>query len=658
MPSILLTGVIGPHGNIHFDLAGDRLTRDQDIFTTTSHFHYVVLHFLAQNLASPCVVLEHPTLEDFEEELRKGYDFVGINFTLVNILKTIQMCEAVKRVAAQTKIVLGGYGTSCFATIFKGNQEIQKLADYVCHGEGVSFLRKLLGEPLDAPISQPLGPRGASGLPWLDPFPPGAGGFVISGLGCPNLCEFCCTSHFYGGEYIEIAKAESLFEGMKRLWRLRPESHDTVGIFDENLYKDQEKVARLGKLIREDEEFGPGKISYFSFGTIEDLSRYDVVEDLVLNGVGTIWIGVESLFSTLPKRQGRDVKEVFDELHAHGISTIGSWIGGWDFHDKTNIEEDLEYFISLEPTQSQLFPLYPPPGTSLYERLVSEDRLPEISLAKSYFGRTSGAEFGFPDWKKNFTEEEISAIVESGHRRLYEHAGPSVMRSLRVQLNGYEFCRSSSNRVLREQRSELHRARCIEAYPLIDTCEFFAPNPKVREKIREIRRDYHRLLGEPTVRQQVMARYGFVKGCLYKMTTVVGRPPPAEPPLRRYEYDRKPRGPLEKPYVTFYPYPDPRYEHEKRVHENEMRLLDHVVELLERGELQDGAEPEIRRILQVFENLDAIGHAAKLVDDLGDSADLSKGWLRSEVLKGMGVTRARVDPEDLEPRTLQQIRSG
>jgi hypothetical protein len=653
MPNILLTGVIGPHGNIHFDLAGDRLTRDQDIFTTSSHFHYVVLHFLAQNLASPCVVMEHPSLEDFEEELRKGYDFVGINFTLVNIPKTMQMCDAVRRVAPQTKIVLGGYGTSCFTTIFKGNQEIQKLADYICHGEGVSFLRELLGEPVDAPIHQPVGPRGASGMPWLDPSPPGSGGFVISGLGCPNMCEFCCTSHFYGGEYIEIAKAESLFEGMKRIWRFQPESRDTVGIFDENLYKDKEKVTRLGQLIRDDQEFGPGKISYFSFGTIEDLSRYDVVEDLVLNGVGTIWIGVESLFSTLPKRQGRDVKEVFDELHAHGITTIGSWIGGWDFHDKKNIEEDLEYFISLEPTQSQLFPLYPPPGTSLYERLVSEGRLPEISLAKTYFGRTSGAEFGFPDWKENFTEGEISAIVESGHRRLYEHAGPSAMRSLRVQLNGYEFCKNSSHPVLRERRSELHKARCIEAYPLIETCEFFAPNEKVREKIGEIRRDYHRLLGEPTVRQQVMASYSFLKSCLYKMATVVGRQPAGEPPLRRYEYDRKPRGPLERSYATVYPHPDERYQHQRRVYENEMRLLDRIVELLEQGKPLDGAEPEVRRIQQVFENLPAIGNAARLVDDLGDSLGLSKGWLRSEVLKGMEATGAKAGEESLEAQTLQ-----
>jgi hypothetical protein len=175
----------------------------------------------------------------------------------------------------------------------------------------------------------------------------------------------------------------------------------------------------------------------------------------------------------------------------------------------------------------------------------------------------------------------------------------------------------------------------------------------VRAKIGEIRRDYHRLLGEPTVRQQVMSSYAFLKGCLFKMETVVGRPPPGEPPLRRYEYDRKRRGPLDRPYTTVYPHCDERYEHEKRVYENEMRLLNRVVELLEQGKPLDGGEQEVRRISQVFENLEAIGHAARLVDDLGDSVGLSKGWLRSEVLKGLEADGARASEESVEVRTLQ-----
>lgn len=635
MPKLLLTGVVGPHGNIHFDLAGDRLTRDQDIFTVSSHFHYVALHFLAQNLEAPCVVLEHPTLEDLEAELRNGYDYVGINFTLANIPRMIQMCDAVRRVAPATKIVLGGYGTSCFHTIFRGNKEIRKLADHVCYGEGVTFLRKLLGERLDRPIRQPCGPRGASGLPWLEPYPKGAGGHVVSGLGCPNMCEFCSTAAYYGGEYIEMASADGLFEGMKRLHQLDPESRHTIGIFDENLYKDKAKVARLGERIRGDREVGLGAVSFFSFGTIEDLSGYDVADDLVRNGAGSIWIGVESLYSDLRKRRGRDVKEVFDDLHAHGITTTGSWIGGWDFHDKENIQEDLEYFISLKPTQSQLFPLFPPPGTHLYERLIAEGRLPDLGRAKTYFGRTSGGTFGFPDWKKNFTEEEISEIVESGHRRLYEHAGPTVMRMLRVHLNGYDFCRSSSDPFLSEQRAELHRIQCASSYHLIDVCERFAPNEKVRADIQQIRRDWHRLLGEPTVRQQVMSRYALLKGALYKMSTVVGRPAPPEPPFRRYEYDRLPRAAGEKPYAVEYPKRDEVYEHHRRVYENEMRLVDRVVEHLEGGGSLEAAQEPLRRITEALRQVDAVGDLAALIDGLGDDVGLAKSWLRSEVMKSL-----------------------
>ena len=136
MPKVLLTGIIGPFDNIQFDIAGDRLSRDQDIFTLKSHFHYQALHFLAENLAAECVVLEHPDPEDLREELKKGYDFVGVNFTLVNIGTMMDMCELIRETAPETKIVLGGYGTSCFTTIFKGEEEILKLADYICHGEG------------------------------------------------------------------------------------------------------------------------------------------------------------------------------------------------------------------------------------------------------------------------------------------------------------------------------------------------------------------------------------------------------------------------------------------------------------------------------------------------------------------------------------------
>ncbi len=632
MANVLLTGVMGPHGNILFDIAGDRLTRDQDIFTQTNHSHFQALHFIAQNIEASCTVLEHPLPHDLVEELEKGYDYVGINFTMVNIPRTFEMCELIKKTAPDTQIVLGGYGTACFNTIFQSNEEVLKYADHICHGEGVSFFRQLLGEPLGAPIKQMVGPTGGSGFAWLDPYPEGSDlSCIISGLGCPNMCEFCSTSHYYGGEFIEMATADHMFEGMKQCWRAHPGAIGEIAIFDENLYKDKGKVSGLGKRIREDKEFGLSRMAYFSFGSVEDLSSYDVVEDLVMNGVGTIWIGVESMYSDLAKRQGRDSKEVFDELHAHGINTVGSWIGGWDFHTKENIGPDLDYFISCKSTQTQLLPLTPIPGTTLFERLKSEGRLDEASRAKAYFGRTSGV----LEWRQNFTEAEIGHIVESAHNRLYQENGPSVMRRLRVHLNGYDFCKRSRHETLKNDRAEYHKQMCADAFPFIRSCEFFAPNETVKKEISQLHQAYIDAFGDPGTAANIRSDYVFLKASLEKILTVIGKRPPEEEPFRRYTYDRNPRSETEMPYQVEYPNQDKEHELVKRRIRNENALVDKVLELLETDAPQgDDAELSLEA-RKVLENVEAIGHLAKLVDQLGDRVGLAKGWLKGEVLRSI-----------------------
>lgn len=632
MAKVLLTGVMGPHGNILFDIAGDRLTRDQDVFTFTNHAHFQALHFIAQNISAECVVLEHPWRDDLTEELMKGYDYVGINFTMVNIARTFEMCEIIKQTAPNTKTVLGGYGTACFNTIFQSDEEILKFADYVCHGEGVSFFRQLLDEPLDAPIKQMVGPTGGAGFSWLDPYPSGGKlSCVISGLGCPNMCEFCSTSHYYGGEFIEMSNADQMFEGMRQSWRSHPGAVGEIAIFDENLYKNKEKVSRLGQLIRENKEFGLSKMAHFGFGSIEDLSGYEVVEDLVLNGVGTIWIGVESLYSELAKRQGRDTKEVFDELHAHGINTVGSWIGGWDFHTKENIEPDLDYFVSCKSTQSQLLPLTPIPGTTLFERLKAEDRLDEARQAKAYFGRTSGVH----EWRKNFTEAEIGHIVESAHHRLYQENGPTIMRRLRVNLNGYKFCKNSSHEALRDHRAQYHRVMCAWDYPFSRACEFFAPNEKVKEDIAQLRREYSDEFGRPDTAVEIRSEYLFLKASLAKITSVIGKRPPNEEPFRRYTYDKKPKVALEMPYQVEYPREDKEYQLVKRRIGNETVLLDKMAELLTSSELSKEDAVLSQDAHAILGKIEAIGDLAKLVDKLGDSVGLAKGWMKWEVLRSI-----------------------
>jgi hypothetical protein len=131
-----------------------------------------------------------------------------------------------------------------------------------------------------------------------------------------------------------------------------------------------------------------------------------------------------------------------------------------------------------------------------------------------------------------------------------------------------------------------------------------------------------------------MSNYAFLKGCVAKMTGVIGNRPPSEEAYKRYEYDRKPEE-SQLPYTVSYPHKDERYEYEKRAYGNEMKLMNRVIEILEQGKPVDEAEESVRDVNEVFANLEAIGSLSKLVDKTGSSIGLSESWLRTEVLKSL-----------------------
>ncbi|MCM8770098.1 MAG: radical SAM protein, partial [Candidatus Omnitrophica bacterium] len=159
MPKILFTSVYQPFatfpdGSSMMDLYAGRLTIGQQIFTFESYYPPLPLHLIAQNISAPSTVLENPTLPTFIRELKKGYDYVGIHFAASLFYeKVLTMCRLIKEISPQTKIILGGYGVVCLDQNFEQEAELRQLADYVCRSEGIRFMRELLGDPLEAPIS-------------------------------------------------------------------------------------------------------------------------------------------------------------------------------------------------------------------------------------------------------------------------------------------------------------------------------------------------------------------------------------------------------------------------------------------------------------------------------------------------------------------------
>ena len=152
MKRVLLTTVHRPLGiesetcspHIQAEMYHAQVTRAQGIFSIRSICTGWGLEFIAANLQAPTTVLHYPTLRELERELRRGYDFLGISLVVCTFQKTVELCNLARRVAPETKIVLGGYGTVL--------SECDEYADFVCREEGVGFFRRLLDEPHRGPL--------------------------------------------------------------------------------------------------------------------------------------------------------------------------------------------------------------------------------------------------------------------------------------------------------------------------------------------------------------------------------------------------------------------------------------------------------------------------------------------------------------------------
>jgi len=273
MKRILFTNPYGPYdlewGENQYDILESRLQRGQGPFTLKSHSHCLALNLIAENINAQSTVMEYPHIEDFEEELRKGYDYLGIQLISVTIYKVARMIRIAREISPQTKIVIGGYGILNLYDPPPGEtggdaEYILKEADYLCEEDGVRFMRKILGdEPVDRPMTQKYLPRGSAHYPGFEGFADRSMGMALVALGCPNGCEFCCTSAMFKKKKIYVATPEETFETIKHNCRRNGGRATSTTLLDEDLLLNPDYVRALGKLIQEDKEFGLRKLSYF-----------------------------------------------------------------------------------------------------------------------------------------------------------------------------------------------------------------------------------------------------------------------------------------------------------------------------------------------------------------------------------------------------------
>jgi len=484
MKKLLLSTVFRPFGvddlygrkEILSEFYHTNLTRGDGIFSIRGQNPNLGIHFIAENLEIPTKVIEYPSLEEFRQEVGRGYDYVGVNFPPVAFEKAKKMCEEAKKVNPNIVTVVGGYGTMI--------PETDTIADHVCRGEGVKFMRNLLGEPMDRPLRNPVLFNDSSEFLGIR-FRKGAGQ-IAAGLGCPNGCEFCLTSHYFKCKHLPFLETgKDIYDTMIRLGQDMPVS---VGInskgfliIEEDFLLNQKRVKELAEYTRK--ELGV-PLRFSCFASAGAVSKYDP-EELLEMGLDTVWIGVESRNNEYHKLAGVDMKKLFSSLHDHGIKTIASLILGYDHHTPETVQEDIDYLISLSPTFNQFMMYTPLPGTPLYERYSRENRILDLPWA-----RFNGFEFTIRH--PHFTPEEMKKTQEGAYRKATKMLGPSVMRLIDVYLKGYLKYKNSLNPMLKK-RAEIFKDFCRYAQPVLPVVKKYAdmlnPIERINALMAQVRRE-------------------------------------------------------------------------------------------------------------------------------------------------------------------------
>jgi radical SAM superfamily enzyme YgiQ (UPF0313 family) len=391
----------------------------------------------------------------------------------------------VRELSPHSEIVVGGHVTAI--------PMVERMidADIFVRGEGISWMRRHLGEDPNAPIEHPqiASAFGRRVLGFKVPEVKGStAATLIPSVGCPMGCNFCTTSAFFGGKgkftnFLNTGK--ELFDVMCKTESIQKTR--SFFVMDENFLLNRKRALELLAKMKEAKK----SWELYVFSSANAIRQY-TMEQLVELGVSWVWMGLESPQSTYTKLKGTDTLALTSEMRQHGIKVLGSTIVGLEHHTPENIEGEIEHAISHD-TDFHQFMLYTPvPGTPLYAQIREEGRLLEdVDLADIH-----------GQWKFNFRHPAISRdlskkLLDWAFARDFERNGPSLFRICRTALEGFKRYKDHPDARIRERfRRDGQMIRTMYSSMLwAMEHQLKSTNAALSERVRALREDIRRHCG-------------------------------------------------------------------------------------------------------------------------------------------------------------------
>jgi radical SAM superfamily enzyme YgiQ (UPF0313 family) len=489
---VLLTTVCRPFGiegegeSVGAELFHAQVTRSQGIFSYRQVIRCWGLDYIAENIDAPAVVLHYPSEREFIREITANhFNFIGINFVVATFHKVRRMVSLIRRHFSDAKIVLGGYGTVL------SDEELAPYADFICREEGIRYMRRLLGEPVTGDIRHPYAPIES---PRVFSYPiPTKVAHITGGLGCPNGCDFCCTSHYFKRKYVPFVRSgRELYDTIRYMEKAAESSGERLSgfiIIDEDFFIHASRAREFLECVRQSGR----SLSIMGFGSVKGLSQF-TADEIAEMGFDILWIGFESPSAGYQKLAGRDLSKLYAELKQRGVAILSSMIIGFPGQDHRQILRDARQLRNLGPALWQILIYFAFPGTPFYERALREDLYQPQYRENPDYRKFDGFSMHFKH--QNFTPAELERLQRRLYRDNFERLGPSIVRIIRTWFEGWRHMRHSTSPLLRD-RAQRMKEYVESALPGLYPAAFLGPNRVQRRHARNLIRQIRSEFGTP-----------------------------------------------------------------------------------------------------------------------------------------------------------------
>ncbi len=312
--------------------------------------------------------------ENFREFRYRDADLVGITAMTANVNRAYQIAGLYREKGIP--VVLGGIHASSLPS------EALNYADSVVIGEAEGVWHQVLEDAGAGRLQQVY----RSKLTDMKKVPPARHdlfhpGYLFASVqtsrGCPMNCDFCSVPAFNGHQY-RLRDPETVVDEIASL------PHRMIYFVDDNIAGYNQEAENHARAIFEGMIRRNLRKEWFAQTSLNIAEKPELLKLAARSGCRMLLIGIEAEDPAALKDANKKLnlklgvesyRQAFRTIHRQGIVVLGAFIFGMDSDTTASLEARTRYILRSSVDVTQASVMTPLPGTTLYNRLVGEDRI-------------------------------------------------------------------------------------------------------------------------------------------------------------------------------------------------------------------------------------------------------------------------------------------